>query len=140
MEWTDGDLRVRLTALVDPSPERGWVAQCEFTHYFHNARSGNVRFRAADEETLKFIGNIGYDVDFRFRGRRLAYRSTRLLLPFFASLGYDRVHLTVNPDNIASIRTCELLGAECVADVVVPDGQYVPFDRVRRRYMLRLPQ
>src|SRR5215204_4797163 len=53
-------------------------------------------------------------------GHRFAERSCRLILPLARRHGFDTLWITCNPDNVASRRTCERLGAELVGIVDVP--------------------
>ena len=67
-----------------------------------------------------YSGNIGYHVYPPARGRRYAERACRLVLPLARRHGVERLWITCNPDNVASRRTCERLGAALVDIVPVP--------------------
>jgi tagatose 1,6-diphosphate aldolase len=71
-------------------------------------------------EIEMYSGNIGYHVYPVARGRRFAERACRLVLPLARRHGLDRIWITCNPDNIASKRTCERLGARFVDVVTIP--------------------
>src|SRR5690606_29150198 len=71
-------------------------------------------------DIVLYFGHVGYHVYPPYRGRHLAERAVRLILPLFCSHGLDPMWITTNPDNLPSRRTCERLGAELVDIVDVP--------------------
>lgn len=73
-----------------------------------------------DREIELYSGNVGYHVYPPARGRRYAERACRLILPLARRHGMERLWITCNPDNTASRRTCERLGAEYVDIVPIP--------------------
>ena len=103
---------------------------------------GTIRLRIGTARALRYPGHIGYGVKRRFRGRRYAARSSRLLLPLARAHGLKAVWLTVDPKNIASRRTCEILGAQWVETVRIPKRHemYALGARHRRRYRVAVTQ
>ncbi len=71
----------------------------------------------------------------RFRGHGYALAACRAIAPFVRSV-YEAVTVTCDPDNHASIRTIERLGACFIDEVAVPphDPQYQRGSRTKRRY------
>ncbi|MEO6437266.1 MAG: GNAT family N-acetyltransferase [Tepidisphaeraceae bacterium] len=83
--------------------------------------AGGMAFRiGASAEIELYSGNIGYHVYPPARGRRLAERACRLIFPLARRHGMDRLWITCNPDNVASRRTCERLGAKLVEVLPIP--------------------
>ena len=83
--------------------------------------AGGIGLRiGANEEIELYSGNIGYHVYPPARGRHFAERACRLLLPLARRHGMERLWITCNPDNAASRRTCERLGAKLVQIVQIP--------------------
>jgi tagatose 1,6-diphosphate aldolase len=68
----------------------------------------------------RVIGHIGYHVYPFARGHHYAERSCRLLLPLARHHDINPLWITCNPDNYASRRTCERLGARLTEIVAVP--------------------
>lgn len=102
---------------------------------------GRITFRAADSEWIvRYTGHIGYTVDEPFRGNRFAERGCRILVPFVRRHGWSEVWLTCGPDNAASRRTLERLGAEFVETVDVPPEYPLAAASIRQkcRYCLKL--
>jgi tagatose 1,6-diphosphate aldolase len=86
---------------------------------------GSIELRVGHtEEVDGWLGHIGYGVDPAYRGQRYAARSCRLLLPLACRHGLNPLWITCDPDNLASRRTCEILGAELVDIVAIPPGTF----------------
>jgi tagatose 1,6-diphosphate aldolase len=82
---------------------------------------GGMGFRVGTTPEIEtFSGNIGYHVYPAARGNRFAERACRLVFPLARRHGLDRIWITCNPDNLASRRTCERLGATLVDIVTIP--------------------
>ncbi len=93
-------------------------------------------FRVGDtEHVLVCTGHIGFEVLEPFQGQGYALRACRAIAPLVRSV-YDGVTITCDPDNHASMRTIERLGARFVDEVAVPphDPQYQRGSRSKRRY------
>jgi len=103
--------------------------------------AGGIGLRIGDTANLRnYIGHVGYNVYPPARGRHLAERATRLLFPLARQHGLQTLWITCNPDNIASKRTCERLGARYVNTVdVPPDNELHARGEVRKcRYRIDL--
>jgi tagatose 1,6-diphosphate aldolase len=63
-----------------------------------------------------------------------------MLLPLARAHGLTTLWITCNPDNIASRRTCERIGARLVEVVDVPEGTplYRRGERQKCRYCLEM--
>lgn len=84
---------------------------------------GDIDLRLSDSpDTLLYIGQVGFSVEPRFRGRGLAARSLRLLLPLARRHDFGVLWVTCNPENIASRRTCESAGGTYMETVPLPQG------------------
>ena len=101
-------------------------------------RVGHLNLRVADGAAVRFVGHVGYGVDESFRGHGLAGRAVQLVLPLAAACGVDPVWITCGPDNPASRRTLERLGAELVEVVDVPDDYPLPAGAVRQKCRFRI--
>lgn len=104
-------------------------------------RVGSATLRAGINEYLeKYAGNIGYGVEWAHRGKKLAARSCRLLFQVARLHRMKLLWITCNPENVASRRTCEIVGGELVDIVDVPPiiDLYREGDRQKCRYRIRL--
>jgi predicted acetyltransferase len=138
----DGELELVLVETTNADPGKGRVPQYSFNMTLRPGGEtvGSIRLRIGPESVLRHAGNIGYEVAERYRGRHLAARSCRLLLPLARSHGLDAAWLTVDPKNFASQKTCLNIGARYIETVRLPktDDAYLEGDRYRRRYRLSL--
>lgn len=110
-----------------------------FGHAGRVAIAGGIGLRIGHNEDIElYYGHIGYHVYPPSRGHHYAERACRLLLPLAKYHGVSPLWITTNPDNLASRRTCERLGAEMVEVVNVPPGHplYLRGERRKCRYRL----
>lgn len=104
---------------------------------------GAISFRVGSSHSIEYYyGHVGYHVYPAARGRRYAERACQLLLPLARAHGFKTLWITCNPDNLASRRTCEHLGAMLIEVVAVPPGNplYSRGECVKCRYRLDLPR
>jgi predicted acetyltransferase len=103
--------------------------------------AGTLGLRIGTSDDLRlYLGNVGYNVYPVSRGNHYAERAVRLVLPLAQRHGMRELWITCNPDNIASRKTCERLGAEMIDVVTVPSDHllYQRGDREKCRYRLVL--
>lgn len=138
----DGELRLGLDTIYQPDGSPRMVPAYRFDMLVDGQKVGTISLRVGDNERLvRYAGHVGYSVDEPWRGRHLAERATRLLLPLAQAHGLDPLWIGCNPDNIASRRTLERLGAEFVEVVPLPpnyDRYYSRGEREKCRYRLDL--
>jgi tagatose 1,6-diphosphate aldolase len=117
-------LVLRLHKIWPAIPERHYVPAWQFQIVSPaDEFMGSITLRIGDSEDLRcWAGQVGYQVEGAFRGRRIAARSVRLLLPLARQYGLIPLWITCNPDNLASRRSCEIAGGVFVEIVDVPPG------------------
>jgi RimJ/RimL family protein N-acetyltransferase len=82
---------------------------------------GGIGLRVGWTRSIEmYYGHFGYHVFPAARGRHYAERACRLLFPLARHHGFKSMWITCNPENAASRRTCERLGATFVDTVCVP--------------------
>ena len=112
-----------LEATLPPDPEKGFF----FPAYKFNMQRGEDRVKVG-ETGLKLgtppqhLGHIWFRVFPDHRGNHFAARACRLLIPLASRIGIDPLWITCREENIASRRTCELVGAKFVGTVETPEG------------------
>ena len=128
-------------SITPPDISRGTVPAYDFRIRINNQITGQVNLRVGlTEHIMLYAGNLGYKVDLPFRGRHLAARAINLLLPVARHHQMSELWICCNPENWASRKTCERVGAELVEIIEVPPGTdlYERGDRMNCRYRLRL--
>jgi RimJ/RimL family protein N-acetyltransferase len=132
-----GDVSLRFVHIV-PGDKR--IGLAPFYHFQILTSGfgmvGHINFRVGASEHVRLCaGHIGYRIEERFRGHSYALQACHALAPFVRSI-YKEVILTCDPDNQASIRTIERLGAMFVEEIAIPehDPGYARGARRKRRY------
>lgn len=139
-QLSDGELELVLVERRPGDLSRAYVPSYIFELRVDGVRAGDIDFRAGKTLDIEqYGGHFGYEVEPAFRGHHYAERAVRLLLPLARSHGLRTIWITCNPDNFASRRTCERLGAEFVEIVDMPHiDRYADSGREKCRYRLDL--
>ena len=128
---------LRFTRLLPAEPARGLVPAYHYRILIAGQTdAGHINFRVGDTpHVLLCAGHIGFEIHEPFRGHHYAEQACRALAPFVRSV-YPAVILTCDPDNQASRRTIERLGACFLDEVAVPPTapQFERGSRLKRRY------
>lgn len=119
----DSDLKLELINQKPYDKENEYVPTYEFNivNNYSNAIMGGFRLRIGYNEIIKYLGHLGANVDEEYRGNQYTTRSIKLMLPFVAQHGLDDLIVTCNPDNIASIKTCERAGGIFLGITNIPE-------------------
>jgi RimJ/RimL family protein N-acetyltransferase len=102
-------------------------------------RVGTISLRAGTTYRVTHLaGQVGFVIEEAFRGRSLAVKAARALLPVATAQGMHKLWLTTTPDNIASQRTLEKVGCAFVESVDIPEDypSYARGERIKLRYSL----
>lgn len=136
-DLADGDITLKFSGIEKGNPPRGLVPYYHFRILLADGTdAGHINFRVGETVHVRLCaGHIGFGIGEDHRGRGYALKACRALAPFVRSL-YETVIITCDPDNVASIRTLEKLGAQYIDTVDVPadDPGYALGARVKRRY------
>jgi predicted acetyltransferase len=139
----DDDLQLILVENAPGDPAIGYVPAYKFkmTQVGQDEEIGHIDLRIGNtNHIVMYGGHIGYGTEPAHRGHRYAARACKLLLPLARSHGLETIWITCNPDNIASRRTCEILGCTLVEIVDLPayTDMYRDGERQKCRYRLDL--
>lgn len=124
--------------ILPGDPSRGYLPAYHYRILIRSGTDvGHINFRVGDEPHDRYVaGHIGFGIDPEFRGARLAYRACRTMQAWIARVS-GSVIVTCDPDNLASKRTIELLGARFLNERTVPpdDPAYAMGSRSKLRYL-----
>ena len=143
VETVDGDLRLILVEKRFGNPARGVVPAYKFAMRKVDTEEpiGRVDLRIGNtEQIVLYAGHIGYRVEPPYRGQRYAARSCLLLFDLARRHQIDPLWITCNPENVASKRTCELVGGKFIEIVELPEDtdMYREGERLKCRYRVDL--
>jgi predicted acetyltransferase len=134
---SSGKVSLRFIRVVPGEPSGGFVPYYHFRILAIDGTDiGHINFRVGDTEHVRICaGHIGFEILEAFRGRGYALEACRAIASF-VRLVSGAVTITCDPDNLASIRTIERLGASFIDEVAVPphDPHYQRGSRSKRRY------
>lgn len=137
-DLTEGvvDLLVEKTEPADPS--RGHVPCYHFRILLHQTSEpiGKIRLRVGHVPVLLIVGHVGFDIDEPHRGHGYAARACVLVRQAALVHGLDKLVIAYDPDNVASRKTCEQIGATFVGIADVPEDHelYRQGERTVARY------
>jgi len=133
--------------LVEKMPEdsyRGWVPSYRYEMWPLSGDTvlGTIDIRIGDNENIFYAGHIGYRVHEPYRGHHFAEKACRLIVRIARAHGMKQVVITCNPDNPASKRTIERLGArlEGIYDIPPHNELYHYGDRQKCRFFWDVPE
>jgi predicted acetyltransferase len=117
----DGDLQLELAILAPHPVHKVPTYHFQMLHAETREEIGTIRLRVGSTRHLEmYAGHIGYAVHATHRGHRYACRSVRLLIPLARQLCLNPLWITCDPENDASRRSLEILGAQFIQIVDVP--------------------
>ncbi len=136
----DGDLSLEVETLQRAQDSPWGAPGYRFALRDGGVRAGGLGLRLGWEKVLThYAGHVGYGVRPRFRGRGLAGRAVRLVLPLAHLHGLDPLWITCSPDNLASRRVLERLGADYIETVELPPSYARLTNNETRKMRFRLP-
>jgi predicted acetyltransferase len=139
---TDDELELVLVEKTHADKKKGYFPAYQFE--MRNAKTaetmGHINLRIGNNENTKYGGHVGYGVGEKFRGKRYAARSLKLLFSLAKKHGINPLWITCNPENTPSRKTCELAGGKLVEIVDLPEynDQYQRGERKKCRYRFDL--
>jgi len=132
-----GDVQLHFNRIVPGNPTLGFVPYYHFRIFAaDDVDVGHINFRVGQTDHVEICaGHIGFEIKPEARGRGYAMQACRALAPFVHKVS-GAVTITCDPDNVASRRTIERLGAVFIDEVTVPshDPHYHRGSRTKRRY------
>ena len=140
-QLADRELELHLSERTLGDPARNWLPAYRFDMRVNGRKAGAISLRVGSNEYIElYAGHIGYGVEYDFRGNHYAARACKLLFDLARHHGMTTLWITCNPENVASRRTCELIGGELVDIVDLPPetDMYKEGERQKCRYRIRL--
>lgn len=121
------DIVIRLDGISKADYTRDYVPSHNFGIYLANEgiRVGQIGFKIGISELFKkYAGQVGYEVEERYRGNGYAGKALMALKKHLA-LYMPYIYITCDPTNLASARTIEKAGGVFQEVVDVPKDHIV---------------
>lgn len=109
-DLTDGEIDIYINSNKGDVAFRGII-------FLHNTslEVGEIEYRGPCD--AKWLGDIGYTINEEYRGNNYAYKALELISQIIASKGIDKVSITTNKRNIASVKTIEKFGGVAIETI-----------------------
>jgi len=123
----DGEIHLVCVDKKPAIPEKKYVPCYVFAICKGGEKIGELNLRIGyrgfgpDSSSLYYGGQIGYNINEKYRGNGYAGRACRLIIPVAKAHGMSKLLITNNVANIASRRVCEKLGARFLRVVRIPE-------------------
>ena len=122
----DGIIRMVCIAKKPADPVKKWIPAYIFAICKGSERVGDLSLRigygGSDHDcNCYYGGQIGYNIDEKYRGNGYAGRAVKLVLPIAKAHNFSKLLITTNESNTASMRVCEKLGARLVRVARLPE-------------------
>jgi tagatose 1,6-diphosphate aldolase len=132
-----GEVTLELGEIVPGDEARAFVPYYHFRILLSDGTDvGHINFRVGDTRHVQLAaGHIGFEIEEPRRGNRYALQACRAIAPLVRMV-YSSVIVTCDPENVASRRTIEKLGATFIDEIAVPldDPICAKGPRTKRRY------
>ena len=105
-----------LDEVVQENKEKGYPAAIMYKIVLKgtNIIVGHCSAKIGYSEILYYAGHTGFSVKEEYRGKGFATEAVILLKKVFKANNMYWIYITNNPDNQASIRVCEKIGAKFI--------------------------
>lgn len=117
------EIDIKLLSKSSGNPSTGRSPEYKFQVKLHRSDVSighiNVRF-GNDEKIVKYIGHIGYGIDQDYRGNKYSIMACELVRRVLREHEIEKVIITCNPDNHASRKTCDGIGARLIEIIDIP--------------------
>lgn len=120
---SDGEIDVIIKERKNGDSEKGRAPEYKFKILLHNSNIeiGHINLRLGHfEKVVNYIGHIGYNINEEYRGNKYSAKACNIIREVIKDNSLNKVIITCNPDNFASRRICESLGAKLIEIIDIP--------------------
>ncbi|QOR34390.1 GNAT family N-acetyltransferase [Clostridium sp. 'deep sea'] len=103
-------------------PEKDYVTNYLYDIRILNGRDsiGKLNFKVGFNHKVYYSGHIGYQIYQAFRGKSYSAEACKLIKKIAKQLGFNKLLITNNPNNIASRKICDKIGAVLIRVAKLP--------------------
>ncbi|WP_066194991.1 GNAT family N-acetyltransferase [Gracilibacillus timonensis] len=116
------ELDLHLYKTIPGNSEKDWIPAYHFDITLHGESYsiGKIDIRIGHNQQLYYGGHIGYEIYSKYRGHHYEGKAVQLIAQVARAHQMGAVLITCNPDNMASRKTCEYIGATLLEMVDLP--------------------
>lgn len=103
-----------------------------------NENVGKISIRIGSNYHSYYNGNIGYEIDSKYRGNNYAYLACNMVYDVARFYKMNELILTCKEDNIASSKTIEKLGGVLIETVTPPKDYFGFFEGIKKHKIYKL--
>lgn len=126
-------MHLQLLEYVNKDLPQGFTPYYIYGIVVDDKEVGRLTYREGTLQQHYFDGHIGYHIEEAYRGHHYAYQACLLLQK---EIGFHQVVLTCDPDNLASLRTIQKLGARYLETKTIPAKERRFFSRDEKVKMI----
>jgi len=117
----DSEIYLKLVDTKQAIPEKYYLPAYKFDIcLLDHTIIGKCDLRVGYNQSIYYAGNIGYNIDEKYRGNRYSLKACKLLFKLAKKHQMDYVYITCVPDNKASNRICILAKGKLLEAAEVP--------------------
>jgi len=139
---SDGEIDLLIEGKIPANLEKGFVPVYLYKIVLHGSadKIGAINIRIGNNTNIYYAGHIGYRIDKNFRGNHYAAKACTIVKKVAVAHKLEKIIITCNPENIASRKTCERIGAilKEIIDLPVDNYMYINGERQKCIYELEL--
>ena len=103
-----------------------------------NTAIGKISLRLGENDHSRYNGNIGYEIEEKYRGNHYAFLACQMVLEIAKAHGMDKLYLTCDCGNVPSYKTIERLGGILAGEVEPPTDYLYYFEGIGKKKIYEL--
>ncbi len=133
---TDGEITLKISGKY--SGDKDMLPFYYYDIFLSDRFIGRISMRIGSNFHSYYNGNIGYEIEEKFRGNSFAYKACKLVLPVAKAHKMSEIILTCDEDNVASYKTIEKLGGELIEITKPPENYFAYRDNMKKQRIYKL--
>ncbi|ERJ11297.1 GNAT family N-acetyltransferase [Haloplasma contractile] len=135
------ELKLNLIKTVNAEDEFDLLPFYYFEILTHqNELVGKISFRIGFNEYTIYNGNIGYEIDQKYRGNNYSLNALKLLKPLIKFHNQHTIFITTNSDNIASNKIAKKANGNLVGKFTVEEDHkfFTGETKIKHVYLIHI--
>ncbi len=133
---TDGEITLKISGKY--SEDKDLLPFYYYNIFLKDRFIGRISMRIGNNFNSYYNGNIGYEIEEKFRGNNYAFKACKLVLQVAVAHGLNKIILTCDENNIPSYKTIEKLGGELIEITKPPKNYFAYRENMKNQRIYRL--